>query len=155
MFETIKNILGGTQSDFDVSSNETGRSKKLEVATCALFIELAYSDDEFAEEERKLINELIRDTFILDSDEMNELLELAEEKMQKNISLYEYTDIINHHFGKDEKYTVLKNLWRVILVDGKLDAHEEYFIRKVSSNLHLEHKDLISAKMEVKEEMGI
>jgi uncharacterized tellurite resistance protein B-like protein len=155
MFNTIKNILTGHELDSPGTVDRESPSKKLEVATCALFIELAYSDDEFSDEEKKLVYQIMRKTFGLNGEEMNDLLDLADEKMKNNISLYEYTGIINSHFGTAEKYEVLKNLWRLILVDGKLDAHEEYFIRKVSSNLFLEHKDLISAKMEVKAEMGL
>jgi uncharacterized tellurite resistance protein B-like protein len=50
---------------------------------------------------------------------------------------------------------VLKNLWRLILIDGRLDKHEEHFVRIISNNLHLEHNDLIAAKIEVKKEMGM
>lgn len=152
MFDTLKHILLGNETDTQFESG-IDDDKKLQAATYALFIELAHSDDEFSESERKLIYKLMQNQFGLSDSEMSDLLVLAERKMESNVSLYEYTDIINHHFSNDEKYEVLKNLWRLILIDGKLDAHEEYFIRKVSSNLHMEHSDLIAAKMEIKNEM--
>ena len=38
---------------------------------------------------------------------------------------------------------------------NKLDKFEEYFMRTISKNLHLEHSDLIATKLEVKKENGI
>ncbi len=153
MFDTIKQMLLGSETE--TKEYNAGSEKKLQTATYALFIELAYSDDEFSAEERTFIHNLIKSQFGLSEDEMSELSLLAEQRMKSNVSLYDYTDIINHHFSTSEKYEVLKNLWRLILVDGKLDAHEEYFIRKVSGNLHMEHKDLIAAKLEIKKEMNL
>lgn len=153
MLTKLKDILMGTATEDAEEGSSLNSRKKLQAATYALFIELANSDDEFTENEKKLIYNIIKKQFDLDSDEMSELHELAETIMNRSVSLYEYTDIINRHFSSDEKYEVLKNLWRLILIDGKLDAHEEYFIRTISRNLHMEHSDLIAAKMEIKEEM--
>ncbi|MBN1300868.1 MAG: TerB family tellurite resistance protein [Melioribacteraceae bacterium] len=151
MLEFFKNLLN--KEPIRQENDKKSRSRT-EIVTCALFIELAYADDEFNDEEREFIINLMKKEFDLNEEEVHELLEYAGEKMEKNISLYEYTDIINTNFDKTEKYLILKNLWKLILIDGKLDSHEEYFIRKISNNLNMEHRDLISAKAEVKKEFN-
>lgn len=155
MLDKLKDILLNTSSTDVQKNSELSGQKRLQAATYAMFIELANSDDEFSEEERELIYSLIKNQFGLDNSEMSELHELAKQSIDRSVSLYEYTDIINKYFSSDEKYEILKNLWRLILVDGKLDAHEEYFIRTISNNLHMEHKDLIGSKMEVKKESDL
>ena len=130
-------------------------NKKVEIATCALFLEIANSDDEFSAEEKKIVFATMKKTFNLSDDYVTELIKLSEEQVKKSISLYEFTEIINSRFSENQKYEVLKNLWRLIFVDKNLDAFEEYFIRKISNNLHLSHKDLMAAKMEVKRELNI
>ncbi|MBU1095556.1 MAG: TerB family tellurite resistance protein [Bacteroidetes bacterium] len=154
MLSYLKNLISANHNGNSPEKSGEDSEKKLQIATCALFIELAHSDDEFSKEEKELIISLIQKEFGLDTEEMGELMILADEKMKKNISLYEYTDIINRYFDKNEKYKILKNLWKLVLIDGKLDVHEEYFIRKVSSNLNMEHKDLIASKLEVKNSMN-
>lgn len=129
--------------------------KKVEIATCALFLEIANSDDEFSEDEKKSVLSIMKKIFNLSDEYVTELIRLSEEQIKQSVSLYEFTEIINSRFSEDQKYEVVKNLWRLIFVDNKLHAHEEYFIRKISNNLHLAHKDLMAAKIEVKKELDI
>lgn len=155
MIKYLKDLVTGTGYEEDGhSGHSSDDSKRVQIATCALFIEVANSDDEFTDDEKELIFDLMRKHFDLTEEDIHELIELSHEQIEKSVSLYEFTDIINKNFNSEEKYSVLKNLWRLILVDGKLDKHEEYFVRKITQNMHLEHKDLIAAKMEVKKEMG-
>ena len=155
MLSYLKNLLLGETSETENEGELISPEKKLQIATCAMFVELANTDDVFSDEEKELIFDLMGKEFSLSNDEINELLDLAEKKVERNVSLYEYTQIINDHFSKKEKYDVLKQLWKIVFIDGKLDAHEEYFVRKVSGNLHMEHQEMIAAKMEVKKELGL
>jgi uncharacterized tellurite resistance protein B-like protein len=157
MLNYLKNILIGANDNSNEPSDSDksiSPEKRIQVATCAVFIELANTDDEFSEDEKKLIYSLMKSEFDLSSSELDELMEETEEKIKHNVSLYEYTQVINDHFSKDEKYQLLKRLWKLVFVDEKLDSHEEYFIRKLSGNLHMEHKEMIAAKLEVKKELG-
>ncbi|MBZ0178959.1 MAG: TerB family tellurite resistance protein [Melioribacteraceae bacterium] len=151
-FKNLFNDLNNPENRIDDSYGNT--KHKVEIATCALFLEVAKSDDNFSKDEKKLIIRLMRDTFDLSEDEVKELIKQADEIIESSVSLYEFTDVINSHFSKDEKYNVVKNLWRLILSDEKINKYEEHFIRTINRNLHLEHKDLIGAKLEVKNQMN-
>lgn len=128
-------------------------TKKIQIATCALFIEVANADDDFAKEEKDLIIKLMEDIFNLDNNETKELINLSEQQIKESVSLYEFTDTINKNFSSEEKYQILLNLWRLIFVDEKFHEYEDYLIRKIVNNLNLTHKDMIAAKMSVKEEL--
>ena len=157
MFRLIKDILSSKKPDQSradqVRPDED--TKKAQVATCALFIELAKVDEEFLEEERSEIINLIKRIFKLDEDVIDELLELAEKSQEDSISIYEFTDIINKNFVYEEKREVLMNLWRLIYVDEKLHKMEDKIIRTITSNLRLSHQDLIDTKLRVKKELKI
>lgn len=129
--------------------------RKLQLATCALFLEVAHADDNFDPSEKKVLISLMKKMFDLKEDEVNELIKQSDEIISESVSLYEFTDVINEHFDKEEKYEIIKNLWRLILADEKINKYEEHFVRTISNNFHLEHKDMIAAKLEIKEELGI
>ncbi len=153
MFDFLKSLITG-QHDDEISTS-LNEEKRMQIATCALFLEIANADDEFSIEEKEFIKSTMKKIFNLDDKTVSELLALSLKQTEKSVSIYEFTDIINHNFDQNSKYEILKNLWRLVFADGKLDQYEEYFMRKISGNLHMEHSDMIAAKMEVKKELKI
>jgi len=139
----------------DSETYRTHTSRKLELATCALFLEVAQSDEHYEKSEREQIVAAMKSLFTLSEKEITELMKQSDEQVRESVSLYEFTDVINHYFDKDQKYEVIKNLWRLIFADEKISKYEEHFIRTINNNFHLEHNDLIASKMEVKKELGI
>ena len=159
MLKFFRDLLGDTteqnQQHYTSDSASAGSEKKIQLATCALFLEVAHADDNFDPDEREKIISVMTEMFDLSPDQVEELINQSDEIVQKSVSLYEFTDVVNSHFNTDEKYTLVKNLWRLILVDEKIHKYEEHFVRTINNNFHLEHKDLIAAKLEVKSEMGL
>ena len=135
MLGLIKDLLTGPKENNEEIINRVSPQKKVQIATCALFLEVANSDDDFAEEEKEKIYESMRDIFGLEDEYINELISLSKEQIQKSV-----------------KYDVVKNLWKLIYADNKVDQYENLFIHRISNNFHLEHKDLIAAKLEAKKE---
>ncbi|MGD8780554.1 MAG: TerB family tellurite resistance protein [Ignavibacteria bacterium] len=154
MFDFLKEVLLN-KSENEQQSRSLNSEARLQIATCALFLELGNADDEFTIEEEEKIFELMKNIFELNDEHVKELIGLSKEQVNKSVSLYEFTEIINNHFSFEEKFELVKNLWRLIYADEKLHAYEEYFIRKVSGNLHLHHQEMIGAKLEVKKELGL
>lgn len=148
MLDLFKNLLGNQETSESVP--EIDHEQQIQIATCALFIEVANSDDDFTEDEKKHIIELMKDQFGLNNDEVNELIELSEEQIKESVSLYEFTEIIDKNFSREEKLEVVEQLWKLIYLDDQLHQYEDYFIRRICSNLHLEHEDLIAAKLSAK-----
>ena len=158
MFEYLRKVLStekdeqaGIKSDQPATES---RSKKLQVATAALLVEIAEADGDFSDDERKRIIDLMKAEFNLDDECVTELLDLSEQKVKDSISVYEFTSVINESFNQQEKLDLIKNLWRIIYQDGKLDSHEDRLIKIIGSTMNLEHRDVIGAKLFVKQEMG-
>ena len=158
MFEYLRKVLSAEKDEqiTQLQKIETPKfpPKKYQVATAALLIEIAKADGDFSDEERERIIDLMKKDFELDDYLVADLLELSEKKVQDSISVYEFSKIINESFTRQEKIELLKNLWRIVYVDGKLDSHEDQLIKIIGSTLNLEHKDIIGAKLFVKQEMG-
>ena len=154
MFDQLRKIFSSEESSQSkVSKDAASEKKKLQVATCAIFLEMAKSDDNCTDEERNEIVSIMQRTFDLEKEYADELIELAKSRLVQSISFYEFTGIINDHFSPDEKFELMKNLWRLIYTDQKLDKYEDQLVKKLGTMLHLEHKDVIAAKLMVKEEM--
>jgi uncharacterized tellurite resistance protein B-like protein len=155
MFEYLKRILLPENiQQTSTSTTSSSAISKYQVATSALLIEIAKADGDFTDDERDRIIELMKKDFNLDDELVGELLELSEQKLSESISIYEFSTIINETFNQEEKIELMKNLWRVIYEDGKLDSHEDRLIKIIGSTLNLEHKDIIGTKLFVKQEMG-
>ena len=158
MFEYLRRVLSPEQDEQISKDSETFSqktiSKKNKVATAALLVEIAKSDGDFSKDERKRIIDLMKKDFDLDDECVNDLLALSEQKVKDSVSIYEFSSVINENFAQQEKLDLIKNLWRIIYEDGKLDSHEDRLIKIIGSTLNLEHKDIIGAKLFVKQEMG-
>jgi uncharacterized tellurite resistance protein B-like protein len=160
MFEYLRKVLSPSQEQIQEVSREiigpSGKatSKRHQIATAALLVEIAKADGDFSDEERKRIIDLMKNYFDLDDECVNELLELSEQKVKDSVSIYEFSTVINESFTQQEKLELLKNLWRIIYEDGKLDSHEDRLIKIIGSTMNLEHKDIIGAKLIIKQELG-
>ena len=158
MFEYLRRVLSAEKFEqiTQLQKAETHKfpGKKYQVATAALLVEIAKADGDFSEDERKRIINLMKKDFDLDDECVDELMELSEQKVRDSISVYEFTSVINETFSQTEKLELLKNLWRIIYEDGKLDSHEDRLIKIIGSTMNIEHKDIIGAKLFVKQEMG-
>jgi len=158
MFEYLRRVLSSEQDEQISKEVETSSpktiSKKYQVATAALLIEIAKADGNFSNEERNRIIDLMRTDFNLDDECVDELLKLSEQKVEDSVSIYEFSSVINESFTQQEKLDLIKNLWRIIYEDGKLDSHEDRLIKIIGSTLNIEHKDVIGAKLFVKQKMG-
>ncbi|GJQ64445.1 MAG: hypothetical protein SCALA702_34980 [Melioribacteraceae bacterium] len=155
MKDIFKELLQAHKVDTTPELDQPDEKKKIQIATCALFLEVANSDENFSDDERKKIIEIMKSTFKLDTEEVENLIDLSEEHRKRSISIYEFTDIVNQNFVDAEKKEVLKNLWRLVYVDEELHQYEDYYVRKISTNLKMPHEQFIASKLEVKKEMNI
>jgi uncharacterized tellurite resistance protein B-like protein len=158
MLEYLRKMFSDNQSSTSpgiVNSSSDRKNKKIEVAACALFIEIAKADGEFTDAERKLIISEMKSTFKLDDDYVNDLILLAEERIKESVSLYEFTGIINTTFTHEEKIELIESLWKLIYKDEKLNQYEDHLIKRIAATINIEHKQIINAKLWVKQQMGL
>lgn len=158
MFEYLKKIFLENEAITNKIHNDStssNKNKKVEVAACALFIEMAKADGVFTDDERTFIIDEMKSTFNIDDDYVNELMQLAEQRVKDSVSVYEFSREINKSFSQEEKLELIESLWRLIYKDEKLNVDEDNLIKKIGVTLNIEHKKIINAKLWVKQQMGL
>lgn len=145
MIDLIKKIIGSKEVD----SEEKTDNGDINLATCALLLELANIDGEFSKEEKDNITVIFKTKYALSGEEIKELIKSSEAELKKSIDLWQFTNVINQNYSLDEKLKVIDTVWEVAYSDGRLEQHEDYLAHKVATLLRLSHKQLIDSKLKV------
>ena len=149
MIEKIKNIF--TEKMYQKDDNILNDPYKVSIATCALLLEMAHADSEFSEDEKGRIIAILNEKFDLTGDDARELIQLADLERKESLDLWQFTNLINQNYSREEKLKVVETLWQVIYTDNKVDKHEEYLMRKLTFLLNLHHQDMIEAKFKARD----
>lgn len=144
----VKKIFQQPQNE--VIGGEDNLDKRIQIATCALFLEIAHSDDNFSDDEKGLIVSLLKNEYDLSEEEVDSLIETTRQTLDDSIDLWQFTNLINQNFSDEEKIKILENIWKIIYADEILDTYEDYLAHKIANLLRLSHKTLIDTKMKVK-----
>ena len=149
MIENIKKLF--TEKIQPAKEEKHQDQRKISIATCALLLEMAHADSEFSDEEKQHILDSLKVNFDLTEKDAEDLLDLAEQERKESLDLWQFTNLINQNYSREDKLKIVYTLWKVIYTDGKIDQHEDYLIRKLTYLLNIEHEDMIEAKIKVRE----
>ena len=119
------------------------------VAVCALFVEMARIDETFTPLEMKTILSILHEKYGLSQEHARAIVEEAERELEDSVDLWQFSNLINENYSNDEKVEIIKTLWKIVYVDGKMDRYEHYLMRKLKNLLRLSQKQLIEAKLKV------
>ncbi len=148
MLDTIKKFFDKvTLGDSEYSDPDAGHD--VQVATCALFIEMARIDETFTEAETEAILSILKEKYGLSEQHADALLRAADEELEGSIDYWQFARRINENYSMEEKIEIIENLWRIVYVDGKMDKYENHLMHKLSNLLRLSHNQLIEAKLKV------
>ncbi len=133
---------GATHSDVDPEY-------EVNLAVCALFVEMGRIDETFTAAEMGQVLSILQKKYGLSGDQASALMAEADRELTESVDLWQFARVINEHFSVDQKVALIRRLWQVVYVDGKMDQHEHYLMNKLSNLLRLSHKQLIDAKVAV------
>jgi len=150
MLDIIKRFFGPAESG-DIAPSDPDRD--LRVAVCALLVEMARIDEQFTKEEMTSILDILKDTYGLDREHADALVATADRELEESVDLWQFARRINENYAIEEKLKVIELMWRVVYVDGKMDAHEHYLMNKMKNLLRLSLDQLIEVKLAVKKEL--
>lgn len=129
--------------------NAPSGSRDLQVAACALLLELAHADREFSDTERQHIEEIATRHFDLDAESARELMAVADEARRESVDLHQFTNMVVQHYDEGQRMVLAELMWRVIHADGQLAEQEAQLARKVAHLLDLEPGYLAEARRRV------
>jgi len=135
----------------DMNDATNPASHRIELATAVLMLEISLADSSIDEDELTTIKKNLVNTFHLESEQVDELIQLAQKEVDLSVSLHDFTRLLNEKLKADEKIRIIELLWQVAFADAVLDKYEEYYIRKIADQLYISHKDYIKTKHKVAE----
>ncbi|MBN2417100.1 TerB family tellurite resistance protein [bacterium] len=137
----IKKILFG--------SDDSAAEEPVDIRTAlaVILMEMAGADDEFDQQEERLVLQILQETFSLDDEAAAVIADQAREAREESVDLYRFTSRINRACSREEKLQMMDMLWEVIYSDGRLDGHEDHLIHRLTTMLNLDHRDMIESKL--------
>ena len=125
------------------------RFDRIQIATCVILLEVAKYDFEFSSIEKETTKALLQHEFSIPEEAIEDLMKIAEEKREESVDLWEFTNVINQNFSREEKLKVMEAAWKIIYADEKLDKYEDHYVHVLAGLLRLRHDELIEAKLRV------
>jgi uncharacterized tellurite resistance protein B-like protein len=149
MLDAIRRFVGERlvkgESAAAGSATPAGASP-VQLAACALLLELAHADGEFSAEERDHIERTLVRHFGLDEATSGELMRLAEAERAQSLDHFQFTRLIAAEYDLGQKMVLAEVMWGVILADGRLSDHETHLVRKIASLMELPPAYLAEAR---------
>jgi uncharacterized tellurite resistance protein B-like protein len=146
MLDAIKAFFAKNAHPAAVNSPEQQGPDPVQVAACALMLELAQADEEFSDEEQDHIQEALMRHFDLPAETARQLMALAEQERREAVDLYQFTSLIAANYDQGQRMVLAEILWRVVYSDSRLERHEDYLMRKLASLLDLKPGYLATAR---------
>tara|TARA_B100000809_G_C14997032_1_gene480105 strand:+ start:455 stop:856 length:402 start_codon:yes stop_codon:yes gene_type:complete len=122
------------------------------ISATAMLLAVAKADEILENDEIDSIKNIIVDFFKLDSlDKSNKIIQLSKEKLTLSTDIFEFGRILNKYWDYQDKVDFICCTFELGYSDGTLHYLEEHIIKKISTILNVNHKDLIDAKIEMKD----
>ena len=118
----------------------------LQLATAALLVEMMRMDGSVTADETAAVTTALQTRFGLGAEEAGALMALATAEARQATDYFQFTSLINKSFSAEQKIEVIESLWQAAFADGRLDAHEQHFMSKISDLLYVPHSAYIAAK---------
>ena len=110
------------------------------VLIIALLIHAAKIDENYTEDEKKIIKKTIMELNKISSNQADELLKLAEKKEEESNQIVEFTKEIKK-YSMEFKLKIIEIIWKIVYSDGTSDNYESNLIRRICGLLYISDKD--------------
>ncbi len=147
MIDQLKQLFKKVKTGPDAADHAPQHD--LQVAVCALFVEMAKIDGTFSDDELAQVIAILKDKYDLAAEHAQALIAEANVQLEQSVDMWQFARLINENYTPAEKVNIIETLWRIVYVDGKLDRYEDYLMHKLANLLRLTHQQLIDAKLKV------
>ena len=110
------------------------------VLIIALLIHAAKIDENYTEDEKKIIKKTIMELNKISSNQADEVLKLAEKKEEESNQIVEFTKEIKK-YSMEFKLKIIEIIWKIVYSDGTSDNYESNLIRRICGLLYISDKD--------------
>jgi uncharacterized tellurite resistance protein B-like protein len=144
MLDKLRDFFGA-----EPAAPDTDSEASLHLAAAMLLIEVSKADHELDDEELARIRDVLKRQWGLPEQDLNGLLEVAQDSSDTSVSLHRHIDLINRNFSQARKIELVRGLWEVACADHAIHHHEEALIRRLADLIYVSHTDFIRAKHRV------
>ena len=136
-----------TETFLNQEEQQDTQQRGIEFAMAALLIEVSRSDEKRTNDEKISIISILQSLFDFNQEELDNLVELAEDAVEEAHDLHQFTRLLNKHYDYSGRKELVVQLWRVAYADGRVDKFEEHIIRRIAGLLHIDNSDFVKAKV--------
>ena len=136
---------------FDIFKKNKSDQKKddnLYINIGALLIHVAKIDENYSEQERKIIKKTLLELG-LKNEELDTIFKKSEEVEKNSNQILEFTKEVKN---KDEEFKIkiVESLWKIIYADNVSDMYEMSLMRRLTGLLYLDTKIVGNVKEKIK-----
>ncbi len=139
----LESLLDNTASDH----SEEDEQAAIRLAAAALLVEVARADFDFDAEEELALEALLRRHYGLSEDEAALLRAEANERVERSVSLFEFTRTLHERLNEQQKSELMGRLWTVAFADGRLDKYEDAMVHKIGELLYVPRSEVMRRKL--------
>lgn len=150
MIESIRSFFDKKLAKVSDDDSQSSTPSRIDLTCAALLMEVMNSDHELDEREQKEVLAVLKQSYSIADEDLEELARLAKAEAREATSLYEFTRLINNSYDPEQKIALIENMWRIAFSDERLDKYEDHLIRKVSELIYVSHSDFIKTKLKVR-----
>ena len=118
--------------------------KESVIGISALLVHAANIDEIYSDHEKVLIKNFINS--YLDNENVDEILEKAEEVENNSNQLLNYTNILKNN-SIEIKKDIIEHLWKVIISDNTVDQYESNLMRRICGLIYFSDKECGEIKL--------
>jgi len=125
------------------------------VATAALLVCAATMDDDFGEREQLQIQNILKASFELTEEEVNDLLALGIQADGDAVDLFGWTRTLKDAYDAEARVHLIEGLWEVVYADQQLHEYEANLLRRIAGLIYVPDRDVGLARQRVLTRLGI
>ena len=131
---------------FKKKEKESPDSKNILVIS--LLVHAAKIDENYTENEKKIIIKAIMQLNETNFDEAKKLLKISEKKEEESNQIVEFTREIKK-YSMEFRLKIIEIIWKIVYSDGTNDNYESNLIRRICGLLYISDKDNGIIKLKV------
>lgn len=116
------------------------------LAVAALLVDAARSDQDYSEDEKRLIDQLLTEAYALSPFEAAALRARGETAQAEAVDRFRFTKVLKDAIPPESRGAFLEQMWRVVLLDGKRDPNEDQLMRKLAGLLYVSDPESAAAR---------
>ena len=131
-------------------SKETSNKNSDLIKVAALLIHAAKIDENFSEQEEKIIRETLL-KIGANPEDLEEVILNAKKNEENANQILEFTKQVKN-MAEEDKEKIVESLWKIIYSNNKADIYETSLMRRLAGLLYIDNKTMGNIKEKIKKE---